>query len=41
MERMEDGTDVRLGGWLDNTRRRATKLTPERRAEVDELSMRW
>ncbi|MFE2303530.1 Helicase associated domain protein [Streptomyces sp. NPDC059445] len=32
---------VRLGGWLDNTRRRAAKLAPERRAELDELGMRW
>ncbi|GHH62927.1 helicase [Streptomyces umbrinus] len=41
VEQMEDGTEVKLGGWLDNTRRRATKLTPERRAELDELGMRW
>ncbi|MGC4986766.1 Helicase associated domain protein [Streptomyces sp. DT193] len=32
---------LRLGGWLDNTRRRADKLTPQRRAELDELGMRW
>ncbi|MCX4411484.1 Helicase associated domain protein [Streptomyces sp. NBC_01764] len=32
---------LRLGGWLDNTRRRADKLTPERRAALDELGMRW
>ncbi|MGW9362238.1 helicase associated domain-containing protein, partial [Streptomyces diastaticus] len=32
---------LRLGGWLDNTRRRADKLAPERRAELDELGMRW
>lgn len=41
VEQMEDGTEVKLGGWLDNTRRRATKLTPERRAELDEFGMRW
>ncbi|MEU9898616.1 Helicase associated domain protein [Streptomyces phaeochromogenes] len=41
LEHMEDGTEVKLGGWLDNTRRRATKLAPERRAELDELGMRW
>ncbi|MFF5009740.1 helicase associated domain-containing protein [Streptomyces phaeochromogenes] len=41
VEQMEDGTEVKLGGWLDNTRRRVTKLTPERRAELDELAMRW
>ncbi|MBG7704935.1 helicase associated domain-containing protein, partial [Streptomyces sp. MC1] len=33
--------DIRLGTWLDNTRRRADKLTPERRAELDRLGMRW
>ncbi|MEU1201216.1 helicase associated domain-containing protein [Streptomyces sp. NPDC005813] len=37
----ESGIPVRLGGWLDNTRRRADKLTPERRAALDELGMRW
>ena len=41
VEQLEDGTEVKLGGWLDNTRRRATKLTPDRRAELDELAMRW
>ncbi|WP_432190569.1 helicase associated domain-containing protein, partial [Streptomyces sp. Tue6028] len=37
----EGGTSVRLGGWLDNTRRRADKLTSERRAALDELGMQW
>ncbi|MFD7681719.1 Helicase associated domain protein [Streptomyces sp. NPDC060187] len=39
----DDGEVVglRLGGWLDNTRRRADKLSAERRAELDELGMRW
>ncbi|MGW2240279.1 Helicase associated domain protein [Streptomyces sp. NPDC001759] len=38
----EDGqTVVRLGAWIDNTRRRATKLSPERRADLSELGMRW
>ncbi|WP_331719022.1 Helicase associated domain protein (plasmid) [Streptomyces sp. NBC_00289] len=39
----EDGEVVglRLGGWLDNTRRRAARLAPERRTELDELGMRW
>lgn len=41
VEQMDDGTEIKLGGWLDNTRRRADKLTPERRAELDELGMRW
>ncbi|MFE4630730.1 helicase associated domain-containing protein [Streptomyces mirabilis] len=36
-----ESASVRLGGWLDNTRRRADKLTPERRAELDALGMHW
>lgn len=40
-EEGESGVPVRLGGWLDNTRRRADKLTPERLAALDELGMRW
>jgi hypothetical protein len=34
-------TEVRLGMFVDNSRRRADKLTPERRAELDQLGMRW
>ncbi|MGW5657811.1 Helicase associated domain protein [Streptomyces humi] len=34
-------TAVKLGAWLDNTRRRAPKLSPQRRAELDALGMRW
>ncbi len=36
-----DGTEIKLGSFLDNARRRADKLTPERRAQLDELGMRW
>ncbi|MFE1852126.1 helicase associated domain-containing protein [Streptomyces sp. NPDC059489] len=36
-----DGTTVRLSTFLDNTRRRAAKLSPERRADLDALGMRW
>ncbi|MET8788401.1 Helicase associated domain protein [Streptomyces sp. NPDC004589] len=36
-----DGTAVRLGSFLDNTRRRAAKLTAQRRADLDQLGMRW
>ncbi|MFG2858410.1 helicase associated domain-containing protein [Streptomyces mirabilis] len=35
------GVPVKLGGFLDNTRHRASKLTLERRAELDALGMRW
>ncbi|MGW1564612.1 helicase associated domain-containing protein [Streptomyces sp. NPDC002144] len=39
----EDGqeTVVKLGAWIDNTRRRAAKLSPRRRADLDELGMHW
>ncbi|MER6375717.1 helicase associated domain-containing protein [Streptomyces mirabilis] len=36
-----ESVSVRLGGWLDNTRRRSDRLTPERRAALDALGMRW
>lgn len=36
-----DGEQIRLGSFMDNNRRRATKLTPERWAELDALDMRW
>ncbi|MEV0504797.1 Helicase associated domain protein [Streptomyces spectabilis] len=36
-----DGEEVKLGGWLDNTRRRADKLTHAERAELTALGMRW
>ncbi|MEV5386229.1 Helicase associated domain protein [Streptomyces sp. NPDC052721] len=44
IERLDaDGqpVDIKLGTWLDNTRRRTDKLTPERRTELDQLGMRW
>ncbi|MGW3466213.1 helicase associated domain-containing protein, partial [Streptomyces olivaceoviridis] len=44
IERLDiDGqpVDIKLGTFMDNTRRRADKLTPERRAELDQLGMRW
>ncbi|MET9914612.1 Helicase associated domain protein [Streptomyces sp. NPDC006476] len=36
-----DGEEIKLGAFLDNTRRRAAKLSPERRADLDHLGMRW
>ncbi|MFD7878208.1 helicase associated domain-containing protein [Streptomyces sp. NPDC059766] len=36
-----DGVEHKLGAWLDNTRRRTDKLSTERRAELDQLGMRW
>ncbi|MFF9819047.1 helicase associated domain-containing protein [Streptomyces sp. NPDC014006] len=36
-----DGVQHKLGTWLDNARRRADRLTRERRAELDALGTRW
>lgn len=36
-----DGAEHKLGTFVDNARRRADKLSPERRAELDALGMRW
>jgi hypothetical protein len=36
-----DGVPVALGMFLANTRRRANKLAAQRRAELDQLGMRW
>ncbi|WP_371656816.1 MULTISPECIES: hypothetical protein [unclassified Streptomyces] len=33
--------EVKLGTFLDNTRRRAAKLSVERRADLNALDMRW
>ncbi|MFJ5645659.1 Helicase associated domain protein [Streptomyces sp. NPDC093223] len=38
---MVDGIEHKLGAWLDNTRRPAGKVSPQRRAELDLLGMRW
>ncbi|MCX4580820.1 helicase associated domain-containing protein [Streptomyces sp. NBC_01571] len=35
------GVPVKLGGFLDNTRRRGLETPLERRAELDALGMRW
>jgi hypothetical protein len=36
-----DGEEIKLGSFLDNTRGRAAKLSPERPADLDTLGMRW
>ncbi|MEV2236371.1 Helicase associated domain protein [Streptomyces phaeochromogenes] len=36
-----DDEEVKLGAFLDNTRKRIGKLSPERRADLDALGMRW
>ncbi|MFG2351858.1 helicase associated domain-containing protein [Streptomyces phaeochromogenes] len=32
---------VKLGAWLDNTRKRAAKLSAERRAQLAGLGLEW
>ncbi|WP_234545338.1 helicase associated domain-containing protein [Streptomyces shenzhenensis] len=36
-----DGVEHKLGAWLDNVRKRAAKLSPQRRADLEALGMRW
>ncbi|MGW6490319.1 helicase associated domain-containing protein [Streptomyces sp. NPDC055056] len=36
-----DGEPVNLGTFVDNARRRAAKLSEQRRRELSELGMRW
>ncbi|MDQ0595668.1 hypothetical protein QF037_000013 [Streptomyces canus] len=36
-----DGETIRLGAFVDNSRRRAAKLSAERRSDLDALGMRW
>ncbi|WP_259294697.1 helicase associated domain-containing protein [Streptomyces canus] len=35
------GVEHKLGAFLDNAHRRAAKLSPQRRADLDQLGMRW
>jgi hypothetical protein len=41
VERDGDGVSVALGMWLANVRRRADKLTGQRRDDLNQLGMRW
>ncbi|MFF3959755.1 Helicase associated domain protein [Streptomyces sp. NPDC001890] len=36
-----DGTEIKLGFWIDNQRSRRAKLSPERFEALDRLGMRW
>ncbi|MFJ6637033.1 helicase associated domain-containing protein [Streptomyces sp. NPDC091376] len=40
-EHLPDGTPVRLGVWLTNTRSRRTRLTPEQRTQLANLGIHW
>ncbi|WP_406740637.1 Helicase associated domain protein [Streptomyces atratus] len=37
----DEPVDVKLGMWLDNVRKRADKLTEQRRTDLNHLGMRW
>ncbi|WP_407077010.1 helicase associated domain-containing protein [Streptomyces sp. ODS05-4] len=41
VERLEDGTEVRLGVWLTNTKTRRAKLSAERLAALAALGLAW
>ncbi|MEW2298018.1 helicase associated domain-containing protein [Streptomyces sp. NPDC006743] len=41
VEVLPDGTEIKLGAVIDNTRRRADKLTDQQRAQWTALSMHW
>ncbi|MER6958900.1 helicase associated domain-containing protein [Streptomyces sp. NPDC000618] len=41
VERLEDGTEVRLGVWIMNQKTRRPKLTPERLAALADLGLDW
>ncbi|MGW2602091.1 helicase associated domain-containing protein [Streptomyces klenkii] len=44
-EQLEDTTgqvvEVKLGIWTDNVRKRADKLSEQRRTDLNALGMRW
>ncbi|MFF0205917.1 Helicase associated domain protein [Streptomyces sp. NPDC005017] len=41
VEHLDDGTEIKLGGWLSNARRRAAKLTEQRRGDLNAIGMKW
>ena len=41
VETLDDGTEVRLGVWLSNTKARRAKLAPEQLAALGELGLTW
>ncbi|WP_367141133.1 MULTISPECIES: helicase associated domain-containing protein [Streptomyces] len=45
IEQLEDTVGqvvaVKIGTWTDNVRKRAAKLSAQRRADLDALGMRW
>jgi hypothetical protein len=41
VERLEDGTEVKLGVFLSNTKTRRAKLTPDKLAALATLGLEW
>ncbi|MFG2525763.1 hypothetical protein [Streptomyces sp. NPDC048527] len=41
VERLEDGTEVKLGVFLSNTKSRRTKLTQDKVAALAGLGLEW
>ncbi|MFJ4806943.1 DEAD/DEAH box helicase [Streptomyces murinus] len=41
VEQLEDGTEVKLGVWLTNTKSRRAKLTPDKLAALANLGLDW
>ncbi|MEU9488807.1 helicase associated domain-containing protein [Streptomyces decoyicus] len=40
-EQLEDGTEVKLGVFLSNTKSRRGKLTPDKLAALADLGLEW
>ncbi|MFF5968811.1 Helicase associated domain protein [Streptomyces collinus] len=41
VERLEDGTEIRLGVWIMNQKTRRTKLTPDKLQQLATLGLHW
>ncbi|MFE6365873.1 helicase associated domain-containing protein [Streptomyces sp. NPDC057806] len=41
VEQLPDGTQVRLGVWLTNTKSRRAKLTPDKHQQLADLGLHW
>ena len=41
VSRLVNGEEIKLGAFQDNTRKRATKLSAERRGQLAGLGLEW
>ncbi|MGW2572994.1 helicase associated domain-containing protein [Streptomyces sp. NPDC001537] len=41
VETLEDGTEIRLGVWLANTKQRRAKLTTDKLKQLARLGLEW